>query len=93
MLPRRSQALRLLQRVRDEAHRFAVSYHRNLRRKEGLLSFLDGIPGLGEKRKMALLNYFGSVSRLLSASKEEIAKIEGFGPKTAERLYSLLHPD
>ncbi len=93
MLSRRSQALRLLQRVRDEAHRFAVSYHRNLRRKEGLLSFLDGIPGLGEKRKMALLNYFGSVSRLLSASKEEIAKIEGFGPKTAERLYSLLHPD
>ncbi len=93
MLPRRSAALRLLQRIRDEAHRFAISYHRNLRQKEGLRSFLDTIPGLGETRKMALLNYFGTISRLLAASKEEIQKVKGFGPKLAERLYNFLHPD
>ncbi len=91
MLPRRSEALRLIQRLRNEAHRFAISFHRDLRTKEGFVSFLDMIPDIGEKRKRALITYFGSLSRLMSASIEEIRRVEGIGPKLAEKIYYHLH--
>jgi excinuclease ABC subunit C len=91
VLPRRSLALRLLQRARDEAHRFAIEYHRKLRSKGLRRSALDEIPGIGEKRKTALLLEFGSLDALRRAPAEEIARIPGIGIQTAERIYELLH--
>lgn len=90
MLPRRSPALRLLQRIRDEAHRFAVSYHRKLRSKEGIRSLLDQVPGIGEKRKRALIRYFGSAERVLSASPQELMRVPGIGPLIARKIYEHL---
>jgi excinuclease ABC subunit C len=91
ILPRRSLALRLLQRARDEAHRFAIEYHRKLRSKGLRRSELDEIPGIGEKRKTALLVEFGSLERLRKAPVEEIAGIPGIGKKTARKIYETLH--
>jgi excinuclease ABC subunit C len=91
MLDRRSHALKLLQRIRDEAHRFAVTYHRKLREKDALQSVLGAIPGIGEKKMMELVRYFGSVKKLLSASEEEIQRVKGIGPKLAEVIYRFLH--
>lgn len=85
-LPRSSAALQLLQRVRDEAHRFAVSYHRQRRRKAQTRSRLDEIPGIGPTRRKALLRHFGSVDGVRSATAEQIAGVEGFGPKLALQL-------
>src|SRR4029450_5085375 len=79
ILPRTSEGLYLLQRVRDEAHRFAITYHRNRRSKTMTASALDGIPGLGEMRRKALLRRFGSLKRLRAASLEEIAEGPGIG--------------
>jgi excinuclease ABC subunit C len=90
ILPRTSEALYLLQRVRDEAHRFAITYHRQ-RRSAGMVgSVLDGIPGLGETRRKALLRKFGSVKRLRAASVEEIQEVSGIGPRTAEAIRAAL---
>ena len=86
VLPRNSTALFLLQRVRDEAHRFAITYHRELRKKEGLRSALDEIPGVGEARRKRLLRAFGSVRKLAGAGVEEIARVPGIGPLQAERI-------
>ena len=86
VLPRTSQALYLLQRVRDEAHRFAITYHRTLRGKQTRRSALDAIPGVGPKRKRALLRKFGSVKALRQASLEEIATVEGFSTRLAETV-------
>jgi excinuclease ABC subunit C len=83
-LVRHPEAMRLLQRVRDEAHRFAISYHRNLRQKRLRESVLDEIPGIGPKRKHTLLRRFGSLKALRAASEKEVAAV--VGPKTAERL-------
>ncbi|MGH3435472.1 MAG: excinuclease ABC subunit UvrC [Sciscionella sp.] len=83
ILPRTSEALYLLQRVRDEAHRFAITYHRQKRSKRMVGSALDGIPGLGQSRKSALLKYFGSVKRLKAATVEEIIEVPGVGRSTA----------
>jgi excinuclease ABC subunit C len=91
ILPRRSLALRLLQRARDEAHRFAIEYHRKLRSKGLRRSELDEIPGIGEKRKTALLVEFGSLERLKKAPVEEIAGIPGIGKNTARKIYETLH--
>jgi excinuclease ABC subunit C len=91
VLPRRSLALRLLQRARDEAHRFAIEYHRKLRSKGLRRSELDQIPGIGEKRKTALLMAFGSLETLKKAPAKEIARIPGIGIKTAEKIYEILH--
>jgi excinuclease ABC subunit C len=91
MLPRGSAALHLLQRIRDEAHRFAVTYHRKLRGKKMSESVLDGIRGLGEKRKAELLRYFGSLGRLKSATVEEIARVRLLGTNSALRIYEALH--
>jgi excinuclease ABC subunit C len=86
VLPRNSTALFLLQRVRDEAHRFAITYHRELRKKEYLRSVLDDIPGVGEARRNLLLRTFGSLRRLREASAVEIATVPGIGPRQAERV-------
>ena len=87
-LVRHPEAMRLLQRVRDEAHRFAITYHRNLRQKRIRESVLDGIPGIGPKRKFELLRAFGSLKKIREAEFDEIAGV--VGPKTAERVRSHL---
>lgn len=89
-LPRDSQALYLVQRIRDEAHRFAITFHRSLRGKRNLASVLDDIPGVGEKRKTALLKHFGSLTKIVQASAAEIAEVEGIGAVLAEEIYEYL---
>jgi excinuclease ABC subunit C len=89
-LPRASPALRLLQRVRDEAHRFAVSHHRTVRRRSAKLSALDSVPGVGSKRKALLVEHFGSPRRVLEADVEEIASVPGFGPNLARAVHNAL---
>ncbi|RZS82823.1 excinuclease ABC subunit C [Motilibacter rhizosphaerae] len=91
ILPRTSEGLYLLQRVRDEAHRFAITYHRQRRSKAVRVSALDGVPGLGEARRKALLRHFGSVKRLREATAEEVATLPGFGPVLAAAVVSALH--
>lgn len=93
VLPKDSPALHLLQAVRDEAHRFALQYHRQLRIKRSTSSVLDEIRGVGLKRKMALLKYFGSVKRLKEASVEEIAAVPKIPRKIAETIYQELHKE
>ncbi|PRW65213.1 excinuclease ABC subunit UvrC [Actinopolyspora mortivallis] len=93
ILPRTSEGLYLLQRVRDEAHRFAVSYHRRKRSERVSASELDGIPGLGQTRKKALLTHFGSVRAIRRATVEEIAAVPGFGRRTAETVHRALGGD
>ncbi|AKK11168.1 excinuclease ABC subunit UvrC [Corynebacterium uterequi] len=83
ILPRSSAGLFLLQQIRDEAHRFAITYHRQQRSKRMRSSELDAIPGLGPARRSELVKHFGSVKRLKAASVEEIAQVKGFGPKLA----------
>jgi excinuclease ABC subunit C len=86
VLPRRSQALYLVQRIRDEAHRFAITYHREVRGKRALRSELDDVEGIGPGRKRALLKRFGSVRRIRDASVEEVADVPGISRDLAERL-------
>ena len=93
LLPRTSEGLYLLQRVRDEAHRFAITFHRQRRSKAMTASALDGIPGLGEARRKALLTRFGSVKRLRAASVEELVAVPGIGPALAARLAAELGQD
>ena len=90
ILPRSGEGLYLLQRVRDEAHRFAIQYHRQKRAKALTGSSLDELPGLGPARRTALIKEFGSVKRLASASAEEIAAVPGIGPKLAESVHAHL---
>jgi excinuclease ABC subunit C len=85
-LPRRSQGLYLVQRVRDEAHRFAISHHRQRRGKVGVASILDSVPGVGPKRRQALLTAFGSISNLRQASIDEIAAVPGIPRHVAESV-------
>jgi excinuclease ABC subunit C len=91
VLPRTSEALYLLQRVRDEAHRFAITYHRTLRRKSMTRSVLDGIPGVGETRRKLLVRHFGSARRAAQASLEELEEVQGLGPQLARTIWSHLH--
>jgi excinuclease ABC subunit C len=94
ILPRTSEGLYLLQRVRDEAHRFAIAYHRQKRSKAMTVSALDDIPGLGDTRRKALLRRFGSLKRLRAATVDEIAEVPGIGPRTAEAIFTALaRPD
>ncbi len=90
ILPRRSEGLYLLQRVRDEAHRFAVAYHRQRRAKAARVSVLDEIPGLGPARRKALIKQFGSVKKLRMATSEEIAMVPGIGRKIAATVVETL---
>ncbi|PZR51924.1 excinuclease ABC subunit C [Xylanimonas oleitrophica] len=91
ILQRSSEGLYLLQRVRDEAHRFAINQHRKRRSKGMTASALDDVPGLGPARRKALLAHFGSVKRLRAASVEEIASVRGMGVRTAEAVLAALH--
>jgi excinuclease ABC subunit C len=86
IMPRASEGLYLLQRVRDEAHRFAITYHRQRRSRSMLDSLLDGVPGLGPSRRKALLARFGSLKRLRAATAEEIAQVPGIGLRTADAV-------
>jgi excinuclease ABC subunit C len=90
ILPRTSEGLYLLQRIRDEAHRFAITHHRSRRSKSMVESLLDDIPGLGEVRRKSLLKRFGSLKRLRAATVEEIAEVPGIGTRTAEAIVAAL---
>ncbi len=90
ILARSSEALYLLQRVRDEAHRFAITHHRERRSKSMVESILDDVPGLGEVRRKVLLRHFGSLKKLRAASIEDIAALPGFGPRSAESIAAAL---
>ncbi|WP_328559833.1 excinuclease ABC subunit UvrC [Streptomyces coelicoflavus] len=90
VLPRTSEGLYLLQRVRDEAHRFAITYQRAKRAKRFRAGPLDDVPGLGETRKQALIKHFGSVKRLRSATIDQICEVPGIGRKTAETVAAAL---
>jgi len=90
ILPRSSEGLYLLQRVRDEAHRFAITYHRAKRSKSMTRSALEGIPGLGSTRRAALLRHFGSVKRVRAATVDELAEVDGIGRSTAELVHAAL---
>src|SRR5262249_50066833 len=90
ILSRTSEGLYLLQRVRDEAHRFAITFHRQRRSVRMIASSLDDVPGLGEVRRKALLRHFGSVKKLAAASVEEIASVPGVGPRTAAAILAAL---
>jgi excinuclease ABC subunit C len=81
-----SDALFLLMRIRDEAHRFAITFHKSLRGKRALVSELDGVPGIGAKRKKELIKHFGSVSKIREGSIEEIASVPGLNKGLAENL-------
>ncbi len=85
-LPHTAEALKLLQRIRDEAHRFGITYHRQLRTKRGLASQLDAIPGIGPRRRRALLARFGSLDKIREASIEELATVEGMSKAAAKTL-------
>ncbi|QFU88771.1 excinuclease ABC subunit UvrC [Amycolatopsis sp. YIM 10] len=90
ILPRTSDALYLLQRVRDEAHRFAIRYHREKRSKRLQMSALDGVPGLGQARRTALIKHFGSVKKLKQATVDEISGVPGVGRRTAQAVHAAL---
>lgn len=91
ILPRNSEGMYLLQQVRDEAHRFAISYHRQQRSKRMRASALDAVPGLGPARRSDLVKHFGSVKKMREASVEEIQQVKGVGPKLAQTIYEHLH--
>jgi excinuclease ABC subunit C len=90
ILPRTSEGLYLLQRIRDEAHRFAITHHRSRRSKSMVESLLDDVPGLGEVRRKSLLKRFGSLKKLRAATVEEIAEVPGIGVRTAEAIAEAL---
>lgn len=91
ILPKDSTALHLLQSVRDEAHRFAVTYHRKLRQKDAERSLLDEIPGVGPKRKMNLLRHFGDLTTIKTASLEQIAEVKGINKNLALKIHDFFH--
>lgn len=91
VLPGDSSALHLLQEIRDEAHRFAITGHKNRRDKKRKSSTLEGIPGVGAKRRRELLRHFGGIQEVKSATVEDLAKVDGISKKIAEDIYSALH--
>ncbi|WP_309072316.1 excinuclease ABC subunit UvrC [Arthrobacter sp.] len=93
ILPRASEGLFLLQRIRDEAHRFALAYHRQKRGKSMTVSVLDGVPGLGPAKRRSLLKHFGSVRKLKAASVEELQEVQGVGPALAATIRRQLAED
>jgi excinuclease ABC subunit C len=86
IMSRTSEGLYLLQRLRDEAHRFAIAHHRSRRSKTMVESVLDDVPGLGDVRRKTLLRHFGSLKKLRQATVEEVAELPGFGRRTAESV-------
>jgi excinuclease ABC subunit C len=91
VLRQNSAELFLLARLRDEAHRFAITFHRKLRREKNFRSVLEEIPGIGEGRKRALLRHFGALRRVKEATVEELSQVEGFGPKQAAAVFDFFH--
>ncbi len=87
-----SEGFHLITRVQDEAHRFAITFHKNLRQKKQVHSVLDDIPGIGEKRRKALMHTFGDIYAIRAASAEELAEAEGMNRKSAEAVYGFFHP-
>ena len=84
----RDYALKMLQRIRDEAHRFAITYFRSLHSKRNLASVLQEIEGIGKKKRMALLEKFGTIDKIMSASEKELCEAEGIGPELAKKIYT-----
>src|SRR5262249_31297114 len=93
ILKRNSNALFLLQRVRDEAHRFAITYHKKLRTKQTLYSALDKIPGVGGVRKRVLLRAFGSIKRIEEATFEDLLQVPSVNEKIAREIFNSLHAE
>ncbi len=93
LLDRKSPALHLIQRVRDEAHRFCITYHRELRQKEGLRSSLESIPGIGPQKRRQLLRTFGSVKKISELDVETLKTCPGIGAGHAETIYAYYHPE
>ncbi|MFC8304571.1 excinuclease ABC subunit UvrC [Specibacter sp. NPDC057265] len=93
ILPRASEGLYLLQRIRDEAHRFAITFHRAKRGKAMTASVLDGVPGLGTAKQKALLEHFGSLKKVRAATVEELGQAKGVGPVLAQSIFATLHAD
>jgi len=91
LLPKDSKALHVLQHVRDEAHRFGVRYHRSLRQRRTVHSTLDDIPGVGPKRRAALLRHFGSLARIKAATPQDIGAVPGIPTAVAQRIHAALH--
>ena len=86
IIDRRDYALKTLQRIRDEAHRFAITYFRSLHSKRNLASVLDEIEGVGKQKRIALMQAFGDIDKIMHASEEELSKVEGIGPSLAARI-------
>lgn len=93
LLDRKSPALHLIQRVRDEAHRFGITHHRNLRQKAGMHSSLEDIPGIGPTRRRALLTHFKSIANIAKASVEELCEVQGIGEAQAKVIWGHYHGD
>jgi excinuclease ABC subunit C len=91
VLSRHNPGLQLLQRIRDEAHRFALDFHRQRREARGFESIFDDLEGIGPARRRALLQHFGSVEEMLAATQEELEGVPGVPAKTARRIYAQLH--
>ena len=92
-LPRDSDGLMVVTRLRDEAHRFAITYHRDLRGKASVHSALEDIPGIGPARRRALLQYFKSVKAIREADLEELQKVSGMNAKAAQAVFAWAHPE
>ena len=92
ILPRNSYALKLLQRIRDEAHRFAITFHRNLRKKRQTTSSLLKIQGVGEKRIKLLFEKFSTLENIKNATENDLNLIKGIDQKTAKNIYTYFHP-
>ena len=91
VLDRHSNALHLIQRLRDEAHRFAITHHRSLRGKTSVSSRLDGVAGVGPARRKSILRHFKTVEALRAATVEEIAQVPGLPESVAQNVYAMLH--
>ncbi len=91
-LPNHSAALKYLQKIRDEAHRFAIAYHKKLRGKQGLRTILEEIPGIGEVKKKALFISFGSLKNIQEASIEALSLVPTLSPKDAQTVFDFFHP-
>ena len=92
-IDRDSEGFRLVTRIQDEAHRFAIEYHRSLRSKEQVHSILDDIPGVGPARRKALMKGFETLEQLKNASEEEIAKVPGLNQKVARQVFAFFHKE
>ena len=92
-IDRHSEGFKLITRIQDEAHRFAIEYHRSLRSKSQVKSVLDDIPGVGESRRKALMRHFNSIEEMTSASVEELAEIPQIPERVAKEIYAFFHSE